>query len=141
MSDLMCCATCAALRARSLSPRRATSANLDFHCHGIKRALARQHDLIMRRQPGETDQHRLHLRRKHIDATNNQHVVIAAGDPHDADMGAAAGARLVVEPRDVARAIADHRQRHFGQGGDDQLAGFPMGSGCNVSGSMISKRK
>ena len=33
-------------------------------------------------------------------------------------------ARLVVEPRDIARAVAHHRQRFLGQRGDDQFAGF-----------------
>ncbi len=89
---------------------------------GVERALARQHDLIVRREVGQIDQHRLDLRGIDIDAADDEHVVVAPGYAHDAHMSAAAGARLVAEPRDVARAIADHRQRLLGERRDDELA-------------------
>src|SRR5262249_31117675 len=68
------------------------------------------------------------LRRKHIDATDDQHVVVAPGHTHDAGMGAAAGAWLMAEPRDIARAIADHRQRFLRKRGDDEFAAFADGT-------------
>src|SRR5690606_24310705 len=42
----------------------------------------------------------------------------------DSDMGASARAGRGREPRDVARAVADHRKRLFGERGDDELAGM-----------------
>src|SRR5580698_7034184 len=42
-------------------------------------------------------------------------------------MGAPAGAGRVREPRDVAGAVADHRQRLPGERGDDELAGSADG--------------
>src|SRR5207245_1599261 len=35
---------------------------------------------------------------------------------------------LMAKPRDVARAIADHRQRLLGERGDDELAAFADGT-------------
>src|SRR6185369_7441752 len=101
---------------------------LDLDRHGIKRALARQHDLIMRREVRQIDQHGLDLRRIDVDAADDEHVIVAPGHAHDADMGASTRARLMAEPRDVACAIADHRQRLLGERGNDELASLADGT-------------
>jgi hypothetical protein len=101
---------------------RRVGGDLHLHRHGVERALTGQDDLIMRRQPRKADQDRFQLRRKNVDAADDQHVVVAPSDAHDAHMGAAADAGRVVEPRDVPGPVADHRQRFLGQRGDHQFA-------------------
>src|SRR5262245_46679600 len=53
---------------------RSARRKLDLHGHGIERTLARQHDLIMRRNFRHADQHRLDLRRIDVDAADDHHV-------------------------------------------------------------------
>src|SRR5450759_5107571 len=102
-----------------------TRRQLDLDGHRIERAVARQDDLVVRRNPRKADQDRFHLRGIDVDAANDEHVVVAAGDPQDTHMRAAASAGLVAQTSNVARAVANHRLRFFGQRRDDQLAGRP----------------
>src|SRR5690349_18645378 len=89
--------------------RAGSELNLDGD--GIKGSFARQYDLIMRGKTGNIEKARFDLRRKDINAANDQHVVVTTGHAHDAGVSPAADAWFVDEGRDVARAIADHRQR------------------------------
>ena len=84
ISDLMWCVTSSALR-DAVAGRRVRR-QLDLDRHGIERALARQHDLVVRRKPRKADQHRLDLRGIDVDAADDEHVVVAAGHAHDAHM-------------------------------------------------------
>ncbi len=97
---------------------------LDLYRHGVERTFPRQYDLVVRRQPRKADQHGLHLRRIDVHPADDEHVVIATGDAHDANVTAPARTRFVAQPSDIARPIANHRQRFLGERGDDQLAGF-----------------
>src|SRR5208282_2673227 len=101
-----------------------TRRQLDLYRHGVERTFPRQYNLVVRRQPGEADQHGFHLRRIDVHPADDEHVVIATGDAHDANMAAAARTRFIAQPSDIARSIANHRQRFLGERGDDQLAGF-----------------
>ena len=75
--------------------------------------------LVVRRKVFELHNLLFQLRREDVDAANDQHIVAAAADPiHTAH--AARGCRE--QTRQVAGAVADHRQRLFGQRGEQQFA-------------------
>jgi hypothetical protein len=77
--------------------------------------------------PFHLQQGLLDLRRKHVDAANNQHVVGAPGNPAHFDRGAAARTRAPVERGDIARAVADNRHGLLGERGKHQFAIFAVG--------------
>ena len=68
----------------------------------------------------------LDLRREHIHAANNEHVVGAAHDAVDFLMRTAAGALARNEARKVARAIANKRGALARERGNDELAEFAV---------------
>ena len=84
-------------------------------------------DLVVGLHALDLQQHRLDLRGEDVDAADDQHVVGAAGDLLHADQRAAAGARSRGAGGDVARAVADDRQRLLGERREDQLAPLPVG--------------
>jgi hypothetical protein len=65
---------------------------------------------------------RLDLTRKHVDSSDDHHVVDPAGESSDLRVGPAARARIGDQSSHVAAAIADHREGLLRQGGQDQLA-------------------
>ena len=79
--------------------------------------------LIVRRQMFELEDLLFQLRREDVHAADNQHIVAAPADAIHPAHGAG-GARQ--QSRQVAGAVADHRQRFFGQGGEQQLAVFAV---------------
>ena len=70
----------------TLAPR------LDFDRHVIEASVTVDDELVVRRDVRGADQHRLDLRRVYVDATDDQHVVVAARDAQDAQMRAPANA-------------------------------------------------
>ena len=72
-------------------------------------------------------QHAFDLRREHVDAADDQHVVGAAARLAHAHRRAAAGALLVVQRADVTRAVAQQRQRLLADAGEHELAVFAVG--------------
>src|SRR5262245_7825426 len=88
----------------------------------VEAAASLDHELVMRGNALQPDQDRLDLRRINVDAADDEHVVVAPGDAADAHVAAAAAAAPVGKARDVARAIADHRQRLLGERRDDELS-------------------
>ena len=98
-----------------------------LHFHLVESVLAGQDDLVMRQRALDLQQRGLHLRRKDIDAANNQHVVAAAADAPYAPQSPAARAWPGKKRRDVARAIADHRHGLLAEGGQHQLALLAVG--------------
>ena len=52
--------------------------HLDLHFHLVQALLAREEDLVMRQGAFHLQQRRFNLRRKDVDAANDQHVVAAA---------------------------------------------------------------
>ena len=75
--------------------------------------------LVVRRKVFELDDLLFQLRREDVDAADDQHVVTAPADPVHA-AHAARGCRK--QARQVAGPVADHRQRLFGQRGEQQFA-------------------
>ena len=57
----------------------------------------------------------LNLRREHIDATDNQHIVATAEDTIHTDKRTATGTFLIVERRQVMSTIAQQRHTFLGQ--------------------------
>ena len=106
----------------------------DLDGEGVHGALAPDHELVVGLDVGTPDEHRLDLRGEHVDAPDDQHVVGAPGDAHDARVRAPADARLIDDPRDVAGAVAQHGLRPLGQGRDDQLAGLAHGQALAAIG-------
>ena len=101
--------------------------------------LAREHDLVVRQRALDRQQRGLDLRRKHVHAADDEHVVAAPADAPDAPQRAAAAAGLGRERGDVARAVADHRHGLLAERGEHQLAFLPSpAASLAVSGSMIS---
>ena len=86
-----------------------------------RRALARQHDLIVRREAREADQHRLDLRRIDVDATDDEHVVGATLDLAHAPHRATAGAFFAIEDNAVSGAVAQQGHPFPRQGGKDKF--------------------
>ena len=86
--------------------------HLAAHLDRVEAALARDDELVLPRQLAVAEDDLLDLRREQVDAADDQHVVAAADDlahaPH-----AARGRRQ--QPRQVARAVADDRQRLLGR--------------------------
>ena len=58
---------------------------------------------------------------------DDEHVVAAGVDARDAAHGAAAGARRVLDAREVARAVADHRAAGAVERREDELARLAVG--------------
>ena len=75
--------------------------------------------LVVRRKVLELHNLLLQLRREDVNAANDQHIVAPAADAVHA-AHAARGSRE--QTRQVAGAVADHRQRLFGQRGEQQFA-------------------
>ena len=74
--------------------------------------------LVVRRKVFELHNLLFQLRREDVNAANDQHIVAAAADAvHTAH--AARGCRE--QTRQVAGPVADHRQRLFGQRGEQQF--------------------
>ena len=78
----------------------------------------------MRAQAGGLQDQLLDLRREDVHATHDQHVVRAAGDPLHAPHGAR---RARQKPGEIARAIADDRQRFLGERCKHELAFVAFG--------------
>ena len=104
---------------RAMFVRGRVRARLDEDLHLVEPALARQHDLVMRRQRLDLEQLLLDLGREDIDAAHDHHVV---GAPRDLLHAPHRARRARQQPREVARAIADHRHRLLGERGEDELA-------------------
>src|SRR5664279_1968901 len=85
----------------------------------IEVAVARDDGLVLPRELAVTEDDLLDLGREQVDAADDQHVVAAADDlahaPHRAR-------RRRQEARQVARAIADDRQRLLGERREHELA-------------------
>ena len=80
----------------------------------------------MRLNPFNTDQDRLDLRRKDIDAANDQHVVGAAAHTCDAGMGPAADARFIGYAGNIPGAVTDQGNTLLGDGCNDQFTAFTL---------------
>ena len=80
----------------------------------------------MRRGFAQAEQHAFDLRREHVDAADDQHIVAATEHLAHPDQGASAVAGGGVEHRQVAGAVAQHRHAFFGQSGQHQLALFAV---------------
>ena len=50
----------------------------------VEAAAPLDHELVVRRDVGQADEHRLDLRRIDVDAADDQHVVVAPGDALEA---------------------------------------------------------
>ena len=87
---------------------------LDLDLEVVHVILPAHHELVVRadlvRDPLRADEHALDLRGEHVDALDDQHVVGAAHHLIHTRVRAAACARLVVDARDVLRAVAQHRE-------------------------------
>ena len=114
---------------------RHVARELHLHRHCVHRTLAGEHDLIVRRPAGKAHQHGFDLRWVNVHATDDQHVVAPAHHTHHPAMGAPARTRLLDQPRDVTGAIAQHRQRLFGERGEHELA--HVAGGQNIQGVGI----
>ena len=92
--------------------------------HIIRAAI--HDDLIMRRDVAYLQQHCFDLRRKDVDAADDDHVVGSPDDSLHPDGGALACAFLTDQPRPVSRPIAQQRKRLFGDAGEDKLSHFAV---------------
>ena len=97
-----------------------------FHQQGqpVEMAVPRQHALVVGTQFRVLQDELFDLRRKHVDAAHDHHVVAAAGDFFHA---AHAARRARQQASEVTGAVADDGQRFLGQRGEDQLAQFTIG--------------
>jgi hypothetical protein len=104
---------------RSFGPRLGDDGEL------VHAAFAGQLQDEMAAAPIGREQHLLDLGREQIDTAQDDHVVRASRDllhaPHAGSSGAGE------KPRQIAGAIADHRERFLGQRGEDQFALFAVG--------------
>src|SRR5690349_10367671 len=93
--------------------------HLAAHFDCVEIAFARDDELVLPRELAVGEDDLLDLRREEVDAANDQHVVAAADDlahpPHRARCRRQ-------QTRQVARAVADHRQRLLGERREDELA-------------------
>ena len=94
------------------------------HLHLVEQPLARDHQLVLARELAVLQHQFLDLRREHVDAADDQHVVAAADDLAHAAHAARGGRQ---QARQVARAVADDRQRFLGQRGEDEFAFAAVG--------------
>ena len=88
----------------------------------VERLRALDHELVVRRDARLGEQDVLDLGRVEVDAADDQHVVAAAADRAHARERPPARAALAGQRGDVARAVAQERQRLLGQGREDELA-------------------
>src|SRR6266545_4045297 len=96
--------------------------DLDLHDRLVERAGARDLDEVMGRRPLDAQERLLDLRREDVHPADDEHVVRAPDDAAHADAGAAAGAGPPVERGEVARPVAEHRQRLLRERREDELA-------------------
>ena len=75
-------------------------------------------------QPFDIHEQALDLTREQVDPSDNEHIVGATRHPLHSHMGAAAPARLRVQPGNIFRPVTDNRERFLGDGGKDQLPFF-----------------
>ncbi len=96
--------------------------HLDLDGHLVEAVVAREDDLVVRQGPLDREQRRLDLRRVHVDAADDEHVIGAPAYAPDAADRPPAAAALRQDLGDVARAVADHRHRLLRERGEHQLA-------------------
>ena len=106
MADLVADLALSGLRQRAGEMR----IEFDKDRHLVHMSIARDVNLVLRAEGRMAQQDFFDLRRKHIHPADDQHVVAAPGDllhaPHRAR-------RSRQQARQIARAIADDRQRLF----------------------------
>ena len=105
--------------ARLLAAVGELGAHLDVDRQFVEVAGPRHFERVVRLEFGLPQDQFLDLRREQVHAADDQHVVRAAGDLLDAPHRPR-GRRQ--QARQVARAIADHRQRFLGERREDQFA-------------------
>ena len=111
-------------------------AELDAHRERVQVPLLAEDQQVVGRQRRHPADQLLDLRGEHVHAADDEHVVGAAGDLVDAAHRARSRRQ---QPGEVARAVADHRQRLLGERGEHQLARrCRPGSTWPVCGSTIS---
>src|SRR6476646_7019033 len=107
-----------------LQPGGRLFVSLDHHGEVVEGAVFRYLEHVMGAQARLLEDQLLDLRREHVDTADDQHVVGATRDALHAAHRARSGRS---EPREVARAVADHRQRFLGERGEHQLAFLAVG--------------
>ena len=111
-------------RLGSVRCRISLPADLHHHLHLVHASLARQNDLVVGRKRLDFEQHLLDLRREHVDAAHDHHVVGAAGHLLHASHAARGSGQ---KARQIARAVADHRHRLLGQRREHQFSPLAIG--------------
>ena len=101
--------------------------DLDLHLEGVLAVHAVEHDEVERLDALDGQQHLLDGRGEHVDAADDEHVVGAAHDLAHARDGTPAGALLVGERAEVARAVAQHRRALARDGRVHELADLAVG--------------
>ncbi len=109
-------------RRSSIQPSNSVFGDLHLHLERVLAVHAVEHDEVERLDALDGQQHLLDGGREDVDAADDEHVVGAAHDLAHARQGAAAGARLVRERAEVARAVAQHRRALARDGGVHELA-------------------
>src|ERR1700694_3355465 len=103
------------------------TSGFDLYGQFVQATAPLDHELVVRRDVRQADQHSLDLRGIDVHAADDQHVVVTPGDALQAQVRPAAGAALRGGAGDVARAIAEHRQCLLGERRDDELARLALG--------------
>ena len=99
---------------------------LHAHFDGVHIVDAVDDDLVRLAQLVHAHQHAFDLRREHVDAADDEHVVRPADHAGHARRGAAALAGLVGDGGDVFGAVAQDGHPLFDEGGDDHFALLPF---------------
>src|SRR5438132_4162258 len=113
------------LRARRVAVGAARARRaLDQYRQLVENRRPRDLELVVRRERRVLEDQLLDLGRKHVDAADDQHVVRAARDLLDPPHRARSRRH---EPRQIARAVANDRQRFFAERREYELALLAVG--------------
>jgi hypothetical protein len=112
-------------------------ANLDV----VEPVFAVYHDQVVRSDALDLEQHVLYLAGKHVDPSDDEHVVGPLSDLAHARESAAALTRGPIDDREVVSAVAKHREGLFRERGDDQFSLLALARNSPLTGSTSSTRK
>src|SRR6266568_705499 len=94
---------------------------LDANLQHVQRTFTIYNQLIVRFTPFYRNQNLLDLRRKYVNALDNQHIITPPHGFLHSDHGSTAFTGGMVESRDIPRSITDHREGFLADRGQHQF--------------------
>ena len=115
--------------------------DFDIHFHIIQTMRTGQNNLIDRENGFGFHNRSFDLRREHVHAADDEHVVGTTAGLGHLDECTPAGALLAGDDADVAGAVAQEREGFAGEAGEDNLATATPNAYLIISGPLLRRKR